>query len=120
MSKAVDNGLRVSEIRGQGVIKRDVSSSPGQNTQATDARSVVLEIVTEMSPSAPTELRPDTELVGELGFDSLGIVELLVVLEDTLDLPPLNAEVLGGMERVSDLEQVVSEAQARMPQGETV
>ena len=102
------------------LLSRDVSSSSREERQATDARSVVLNIVMEMSPSAPTELRPDTELVGELGFDSLGLVELLVVLEDTLDLPPLNADVLGGMERVTDLQQVVGEAKARMPQGEAV
>ena len=79
---------------------------------------MVLDIVRELSPSGVTELRPDTDLVAELGFDSLGLVELLVALEDTLDLPPLDAEVLGGMERVADLERVVSEAQARMAPGQ--
>jgi len=83
---------------------------------ATDTCTVVAEIVGEMSPSGVTEVRPEASLIAELGFDSLGIVELLVVLEDTLDLPPLAVEMLGDIERVGDLERVVNEAQARMPE----
>lgn len=90
-------------------------SSPGEPTHATDTSTVVLEIAREMSPSGVTELGPDTSLVAELGFDSLGLVELLVVLEDTLDLPPLDDKALAGMERVADLERIVREAQARIP-----
>lgn len=94
-----------------------MASSPGEPTHATDASTAVIEIVREMAPSGVTDVRPDTNLVGELGFDSLGLVELLVALEDTLDLPPLDDKALAGMARVADLERVVSEAQARMPPG---
>jgi acyl carrier protein len=94
-----------------------MAPSPQQRTETKDPNTAVLNIVREMAPSGVTDLRPDTDLVAELGFDSLGLVELLVELEETLDLPPLDAEVLGGMERISDLERVVSEAQARMPPG---
>jgi acyl carrier protein len=78
----------------------------------------VAEIVMEMSPAGVTEVRPDAALIAELGFDSLGLVELLVVLEDRFDLPPLPAEMTGGVERVSDLERMVSEARARMPESQ--
>jgi len=70
-----------------------------------------------MAPAGVTALGPETNLVADLGFDSLGLVELLVVLEDDLDLPPLDAEVLGGMERIADLERIVTEAKGRMPSG---
>jgi acyl carrier protein len=99
---------------GKGVINRGMSSSLGETTQATDASTVVLEIVTEMSPSGVTEVGPDTELVAELGFDSLGLVELLVALEDTLKLPPVDIEALGNVDRVADLQRVFQDAQARM------
>jgi acyl carrier protein len=95
-----------------------MGSSPGDKTRAIDISTVVLEIVTEMSPSGVTELGPDTELVAELGFDSLGLVELLAALEDTLDLPPVDIEALGTMARVADLQCVVREVQARRPPGE--
>jgi len=94
-----------------------MSSSPGEKTQAIDVNTLVLEIVREMSPSGVTEVRPDTELVAELGFDSLGLVELLVALEDALDLPPLDTGALDKMDRVADLQRVTREAQTRMPPG---
>lgn len=85
--------------------------------RATNPSSVVLEIVREMSPSGVTELRPDANLIAELGFDSLGLVELLVEVEETLDLPPLDVEAIGELECVADLERIVEEAQARMTSG---
>lgn len=90
-----------------------MGSRPEEKTQAIDASTVVLEVVSEMS--GVTEVEPDTELVAELAFDSLGLVELLAVLEDTLDLPPIDIEALGKMDRVADLQRIVQEAQTRMP-----
>jgi acyl carrier protein len=100
-------------------MKQGMSSGSGAKTLATDANAVVLEIVTEMSPSGMAEVGPDTELVAELAFDSLGLVELLAALEDTLDLRPVDIEVLGEMNRVADLQRIVQEAQARMPSART-
>lgn len=92
-----------------------MGSGTSENASATDAADLVLEIVKEMSPAGVTELKPDTKLVAELGFDSLGLVELVVALEDSLDLPPLDITVVEGITQVADLQRVVSEAQARMP-----
>jgi acyl carrier protein len=111
--------MRVSRIRGKGVMKQDMSSGPAEKAQTTDANAVVLEIVTEMSPSGMTEVGPDTELVAELAFDSLGLVELLAALEDALDLQPVDVEALAEMNRVADLQRIVQEAQARMPPART-
>lgn len=85
------------------------SSGP---TPAIDTGAVVLEILRELSPSGAIEIRPDTELVAELGFDSLGLVELLVALEDSLDLPPIDTETPIKMDSVADLEQIVLKAQS--------
>ena len=75
----------------------------------------VRELIAEMAPLGDTEVTPDTELVAELGFDSLGLVELLVVIEDRLDLPPLEEQALFELERVSDLERIATEAHTRAP-----
>jgi acyl carrier protein len=91
-------------------MKQDVDSEPGEKTLPT-AASRVLEIVGEMS--GVTDVEPHSELVAELGFDSLGLVELLVVLEDTLALPSIDIETLGKIERVADVQRVVQEAEAR-------
>lgn len=87
--------------------------------QDPDAGAVaaVRQLIVEMSPLRVTELTPDTMLVEELGFDSLGLVELLVVIEDKLDLPPLEELLLGEVERVADLERIATEAQAQASLG---
>jgi acyl carrier protein len=82
---------------------------------APDTGSVILEILKELSPSGLTEVKPETELVAELGFDSLGLVELLVALEDTLGLPPIDTEAMGRLDCVADLEGIVLRAQAGLP-----
>jgi acyl carrier protein len=71
-----------------------------------------------MSPIRASDVRPSSNLIAELGFDSLGVVELLVALEDTFDLPPVDADNLAEVERVDDLERIVREARARMSNGE--
>jgi acyl carrier protein len=72
------------------------------------AVAAVRELVVEMSPLGISEVAPDTALVEELGFDSLGLVELLVVIEDRLGLPPLEEQTLTGIERIADLEALVA------------
>ena len=82
--------------------------------QATDPNTLILKIVAEISPLSATDVRPDSELVAELGFDSLGLLELLVAVEDALKLPPVDIEALGRLDRVVDLQRVAREAQDRM------
>ena len=82
-----------------------------------EAAAAIRELIVEMSPLGVTEVMPETALVEELGFDSLGLVELLVVIEDRLDLPPLEEQALIGIERVGDLERIATETEARAPLG---
>jgi acyl carrier protein len=87
--------------------------SSGQGTGTVDVSAAVRQVVTEMSPAGASNIGPQSKLVADLGFDSLGVVELLVVLEDTLELAPIEEQGLVGMESVADLERVVEEALAR-------
>jgi acyl carrier protein len=68
------------------------------------------ELIAEMAPLGGDAVEPETALVAELGFDSLGLIELLVVIEDRFDLPPLEERALFGLERVGDLEAIVTSA----------
>jgi acyl carrier protein len=86
--------------------------SPGFESSEMAA---VRELVAEMSPLGIAEIEPHTALVAELGFDSLGLVELLIVIEDRFGLPPLEDHELLGLERVADLEALVLAAQSRVP-----
>lgn len=83
-------------------------SSGSVETQGFDARKLIM----ELAPVAVAELHPGTELVADLGFDSLGLVELVVAIEDALDLPPVDVESLGGIERVEDVEELIAAALA--------
>ncbi len=92
-----------------------MSTGSGEKTQESDVDTVVLEIVREMSPLGVTEVEPGSELVAELGFDSLSQLELLVALEDTLKVPSVEIEAMDGVDRVADLQRVFREARARTP-----
>jgi acyl carrier protein len=107
--------IAFSAAEGKGVIKRGMGSNSGERTRTDDPCTAVQDIIREMSPAGMVELQPETTLVAELGFDSLGVVELLVALEDALDLPPLDEHALAGVDRVADVERIVREAKARMP-----
>lgn len=76
-------------------------------------QTVVREVISDMAPAGPVGLTSDSKLIADLGFDSLGLVELIVVLEDTLSLSPLDEGVLAGIASVGDLERVAREAQAQ-------
>lgn len=91
-----------------------MNSNPEPGAAAPAA--TVRELIAEMSPLGFTELTPETTLVEGLGYDSLGLVELLVVIEDRLDLPALEQELPIGIERVADLERIVA-ARAQAPLG---
>jgi acyl carrier protein len=89
-----------------------MSATREGDEQAVDANALVLEIVGEMS--GVTDVMPDAELVAELGFDSLGLFELLVALEDALHLKPVDLEAVGKLDRVADLQRVVQESLAQV------
>jgi acyl carrier protein len=81
----------------------------------SEPAAVVRDLIAEMSPLGVAEIVPETTLVEDLGFDSLGLVELVVVIEDRLDLPRLDEQALIGIERVGDLERIAAEAQSQAP-----
>ncbi|NLT11831.1 MAG: acyl carrier protein [Clostridiaceae bacterium] len=46
----------------------------------------LMQMVTELTGLSPTDIKPGTEIIADLGFDSLQIYELVVDLESTYDI----------------------------------
>lgn len=57
----------------------------------------VHEIIATMAPGTPESVSDDQDLIADLGFDSLRLMELTVVLERTFGLPPYRPEQLAGV-----------------------
>ena len=51
-----------------------------------DRRNTTLEVIAEMANVPVDSLRSETELVGDLGFDSSRALELVILLEDKLEI----------------------------------
>ncbi len=79
-----------------------------------DYPELVLKLYDMLEPfnSQGLELKEDTELVADLGLDSLKVMQLIVTIEDTFDISiPLN--ILPNVRTVKDfaeqLQQLLSE-----------
>ncbi len=51
-----------------------------------DRKQITLEVIAEVSGVGISELKPETELVSQLGIDSPRALQMLVELEDRLDV----------------------------------
>lgn len=76
---------------------------------ASNPQLIVREVISELAPAGAIHLTPDSKLVADLGFDSLGLVELIVVLEDALSVPPLDERAVAAIATVGDVERVARE-----------
>ncbi|MCB1055788.1 MAG: acyl carrier protein [Acidobacteria bacterium] len=53
---------------------------------ADDKKHVATEVLAEISGNAKDEIRPEMDLVADLGIDSPKALQLLVALEDRLEI----------------------------------
>lgn len=65
-------------------------------------------IVAGMAPEPPAELSDTHRLIEDLGYDSLRLMELTVVLEQTFGLPRYRPEDLMGVLRVGEVIALVA------------
>jgi acyl carrier protein len=75
----------------------------------SDFYARVLAIVSDIAPLRDAVIGPESSLRGDLGYDSLSLLELAVALEDEFDLcgsAEMDTEVA---ETVGDVEQIVIE-----------
>jgi len=80
-------------------------TTPGEARPDGAARLARVAVAT-IGRKAPSEITPAMTLRGDLGFDSLMLLELLVALESQID-DPVDAERLNACETVGDVEALV-------------
>ncbi|WP_433623256.1 acyl carrier protein [Nocardia sp. CA-120079] len=84
----------------------------GPAVAGTTTADKVRRIVLAMAPEPPAELSDEHRLVEDLGFDSLRLMELTVVLERAFELPRYRPEQLVGVRRVDAVIALVSGSSA--------
>ncbi|MFI5715955.1 acyl carrier protein [Nocardia sp. NPDC051750] len=67
----------------------------------------VYRVIAAMAPKPDTVCAEQSRLVEDLGFDSLRLMELTVVLERTFGLPGYRPEELAGVLRVGQVVQLI-------------
>ncbi|GAA5068865.1 acyl carrier protein [Nocardia callitridis] len=73
-----------------------------------DPAERVRALIGAMAPEPRTDLDAEQRLIEDIGFDSLRLMELTVVLERTFDLPRYRPEQLFGVRRVGDVVTLVT------------
>jgi acyl carrier protein len=80
-------------------------------TATVDAtRQRIRLIVGDVAPLRRTGAGRSSRLIADLGFDSLGLLELATVLERDLALEPLPMDELTGVQTLGELEDLVLDA----------
>ena len=75
-------------------------------TQTMDPRQITLELLAEVADVDPASLRPETELVADLGIDSPKALLLLVKIEDRFDIE-IDDETVAEMKTVGEVLEAV-------------
>ncbi|CAM2959300.1 acyl carrier protein [Saccharomonospora xinjiangensis] len=72
-----------------------------------EVRQTIRGIIAEVAPGGDVEIRSDMNLVEDLSFHSLALLELAFTLEDEFDLPPIDETVARAITTVAKVEQHV-------------
>ena len=72
----------------------------------------VQDLVSELAPDKQIEISPAARLVEDLGYHSLALLELSVLLEDTFGLPPLDTTAAREIGNVGDITRLVCHTMA--------
>jgi acyl carrier protein len=70
-------------------------------------RAVVGKIVEKMGQGAPSQVSDESRLAEDLGFDSLRLIELTIVIEQAFGLPALDMESACAVRTVRDVTDLV-------------
>jgi acyl carrier protein len=74
---------------------------------ADTTRERVRALVIELAPVTPPAVTATSRLVADLGYDSLGLLELAAALEDDMALPAMSADDVTGVETLADVQELV-------------
>ncbi|MEU1983929.1 acyl carrier protein [Nocardia sp. NPDC019395] len=78
-----------------------------------DVAREVYRVIAAMAPKPDTTCAGNDRLIEDLGFDSLRLMELTVVLERTFGLPGYRPEELAGVLRVDQVVRLIRTGLAR-------
>lgn len=83
---------------------------PDKDTPIVEALvpNLIRDAVRMVSPDAPERVADTDNLISDLGFHSLALVELAFVLEELFQLDPITPEQAMGIDRVGDIEQLIT------------
>jgi len=79
------------------------------STSHEAAAERVRDVVASLVPGGPRGVRSTDELVSDLGFDSLAMLELALALEVEFDLQAIPEDQAVSMITVGDIEAVIAE-----------
>lgn len=77
-------------------------------TAAEQIAARVREIVGELCPLGEREVKSADEIIADLGYDSMAMVELSLVLESEFDLEPVDDDQAVDLITVGDVEELVA------------
>ncbi|MFD3430801.1 phosphopantetheine-binding protein [Nocardia fluminea] len=69
-----------------------------------EVRATIRDFVKALAPAPRTDDVTGAHLVDDLGYHSLGLVELAFALEDAFDLPPIDEQSASNIRTVTDIE----------------
>ncbi len=84
----------------------DATVRPGQSSEHS-LREHVRGAIAATAPIKNEVVTPASRLVQDLGYDSLGLIELVMILEHELELSTLDGQAAAAIECVSDVEELV-------------
>ncbi|MGC0366677.1 acyl carrier protein [Rhodococcus sp. 27YEA15] len=79
-----------------------------QRTAASAVADRTRVLIARMAPETPSSVADDQRLVEDLGFDSIRLMELVMALETSFALTPLNQEQLVEVLRVNDVIDLIA------------
>lgn len=79
----------------------------GREWNEHDMRKHIRSVIAATAPIKEGAVNPTSRLTQDLGYDSLGVVELVTMLEHELEVPEIEAPAGVAFEIVADIEDLV-------------
>jgi acyl carrier protein len=85
----------------------DPAAAAVDKRREEDVRTLIRQIVRELAPNPEGSPKEDANLIEELEYHSLALLELAFTLEDEFDLPPIDEETARKIVTVRNVEDHV-------------
>jgi acyl carrier protein len=83
------------------------------STADPEVRTAARELVGSMAPNREAEVTDASRLAQDLGFDSLALIELMLVAEERFGLPPIDEAEASTVTTVGGLADLVAAVRGR-------